>query len=306
MSQPIGWCGLETAHPPLRWSEGNIIMKFNPFILFFFLISIFTFSNPNDLTAATYKKFKDDKIQFEYPATWAVMQKNNVITFKNNEGKEIFRIKVISASFEEAAEEAAFVRVEKWKLLGRQGIEGEVEEISNNNWRGLIGETMVGIHSSVGYEGLGFATVAMVTDGVTSAIISGESTGNEEGKKILDSMSLKTQTQRDMQDGTCGEFKKADAELNRIYKKILSEYKDDKTFLEKLKKAQRAWLTYRDAHIESIYPIEDKAAEYGSVYGMCNCTTKKDLTEQRTKMLKQWLVGVMEGDVCSSSIKVNK
>jgi len=233
------------------------------------------------------------------------MKKNNVITFNNNEGKEIVRIKVISASFEEAAEEAAFVRVEKWKLLGRQGIEGDVEEISNNNWRGLTGETMVGMHSSVGYEGLGFATVAMVTDGLTAAIISGESTGNEEGKKILNSISLKSRTHGDMQDGACGEFKKADAELNRTYKKILSEYKD-KIFLEKLKKAQRAWLTYRDAHIESVYPVEDKAGEYGSVYGMCSCTIKKDLTEQRTKMLKQWLVGTIEGDVCSGSIKMKE
>lgn len=111
------------------------------------------------------------------------------------------------------------------------------------------------------------------------------------------------QTQIDMQDKACADFKKADAELNKAYKKILNEYKDDKVFIEKLKKAQKAWLTYRDAHIESLYPVEDKASEYGSVYGMCYCTAKKALTEQRTKMLKQWGDGVMEGDVCSGSQK---
>jgi len=279
-------------------------MKFNPIILCLFFTCLFTFPTPDSSTAATGKNFKDDKIQLEYPVTWTVMQKKNVVTFKDKEGTEMLWVQVISAGFEEAADEAGFVRVEKgWRLLGRQGIEGDVEEISGSNWRGLIGETMVGIHSSVGYEGLGFATVAMITDGVTSAILSGESMKNEEGRKVLNSVRFKTQAKGDMQDGTCGEFKKADDELNRTYKKILSEYKGDKIFLEKLKKAQRAWLTYRDAHIESAYPVEDKAAEYGSVYGMCYCTIKRDLTEQRTKLLKQWLIGTREGDVCSGSIK---
>jgi uncharacterized protein YecT (DUF1311 family) len=68
-------------------------------------------------------------------------------------------------------------------------------------------------------------------------------------------------------------------------------------------RAQKVWLTYRDAHIESIYPSEDKASEYRSVYGMCYCTAKKELTEQRTKMLKQWVNGVREGDVYSGSQK---
>jgi uncharacterized protein YecT (DUF1311 family) len=282
-------------------------MKFNPFIVCLLLICIITIPSPVVSTAATNKKFKDDKIQLEYPATWAVIQKNNVVTFKNSEGTDILWIQVISAGFEEAAEEAGFVRVEKdWRLFGRHEIEGDVEEISNNNWRGLIGETPVGkSDNDLGFV-LGFATVAMITDGVTAAILSGETMGYEEGQNVLNSVRFKPQTPGNIQDGTCGEFKKADTELNRTYKKILSDYKDDKIFLEKLKKAQRAWLTYRDAHIESVYPVEDKAAEYGSVYGMCCCTIKKDLTDQRTKMLKQWLVGTMEGDVCSGSIKLKK
>jgi uncharacterized protein YecT (DUF1311 family) len=117
--------------------------------------------------------------------------------------------------------------------------------------------------------------------------------------------SANAQTQADMQDESCGEFKKADADLNKTYKKVLAEYKSDKVFLEKLKKAQKAWLTYRDAHIESIYPEEDKTY-YGSVYGMCYCAAKQELTEQRTKMLKQWVKGVKEGDVCSGSIKTKE
>lgn len=110
-------------------------------------------------------------------------------------------------------------------------------------------------------------------------------------------------TQRDMEKDACGGFEKADAELNRVYKKILTKYRSDKAFLEKLKKAQKAWLAYRDAHIESVYPAGDKQVEYGSVYGMCLCGVKQELTAQRTKTLRQWSEGVMEGDVCSGSRK---
>lgn len=113
------------------------------------------------------------------------------------------------------------------------------------------------------------------------------------------------QTQADMQSQTCAEFKKADEALNKTYKRILADYKNEKTFLEKLKKAQRAWLAYRDAHLEAIYPEEDKSY-YGSVFGMCACTDKKELTEQRTKELKKWLDGVIEGEVCGGSIKVQE
>jgi uncharacterized protein YecT (DUF1311 family) len=113
------------------------------------------------------------------------------------------------------------------------------------------------------------------------------------------------QTQADIQDQACVELKKADDALNKTYKRILADYKNEKTFLEKLKKAQRAWLAYRDTHLEAIYPEEDKSY-YGSVFGMCACTTQKELTEQRTKELRKWLDGVIEGEICGGSIKVQE
>src|SRR5574341_1083599 len=100
--------------------------------------------------------------------------------------------------------------------------------------------------------------------------------------------SANAQTQLDLEKKACAELEKADKELNKVYKKILTEYKNDKLFLEKLKKAQKAWLAYRDAHVESIYPEPDTSLKYGSAYGMCYCKTITDLTRQRTKMLKQW------------------
>lgn len=101
-------------------------------------------------------------------------------------------------------------------------------------------------------------------------------------------------------DELCADYKQADSELNAAYQKVLTQRSGDKVFVASLKKAQRAWLAFRDAHIASIYPAADKAGEYGSMYGSCKCVTLAELTRQRTTQLQQWLSG-MEGDVCAGS-----
>ena len=112
------------------------------------------------------------------------------------------------------------------------------------------------------------------------------------------------ETRDEMKDETCNELKIAETELNEAYNKIMVEYRTDPVFLGKLKKAQIAWISYRDAHIESLYPAMDKVSEYGSAYGMCFCRAKKQFTEERTSTLKQWLDGATEGDVCTGSIQI--
>ncbi|MBI1929685.1 DUF1311 domain-containing protein [Candidatus Poribacteria bacterium] len=102
----------------------------------------------------------------------------------------------------------------------------------------------------------------------------------------------------------CEEFQKTDAELNKMYKQILDVYKDNTLFINKLKIAQRAWINFRDAHVESLYPGDDKLLLYGSVYPMCRCIVLNTLTRQRIEQLQQWLAGTEEGDVCSGSIRI--
>ena len=111
------------------------------------------------------------------------------------------------------------------------------------------------------------------------------------------------QSQEKLNDEACSEFQKADEEMNSIYKQILIQYKDDSIFIEKLKVAQRAWLLFRDAHLESLYPEEDKLLYYGSVYPMCRCIILAGLTRKRTEELKLWLTGIEEGEVCGGSIR---
>jgi uncharacterized protein YecT (DUF1311 family) len=94
---------------------------------------------------------------------------------------------------------------------------------------------------------------------------------------------------------------KADKELNRVYKKVRITYKDDPLFLEKLKVAQRAWVKFRDGHINSRYSLG--VTEYGSGGPDCWCMELAEITRARTEQLKKWLKGTEEGDDCAGSYK---
>jgi uncharacterized protein YecT (DUF1311 family) len=112
------------------------------------------------------------------------------------------------------------------------------------------------------------------------------------------------QSQGQMNQQACDEYKSADVELNRVYRRVLSEYKGDALFVRKMKNAQRAWIAYRDAHLESLYPAENPRFAYGSVYPMCRCMVLTEMTKQRTMLMRRWLTGEKEGDVCAGSVKV--
>ncbi len=104
----------------------------------------------------------------------------------------------------------------------------------------------------------------------------------------------------------CREYKQSETELNRVYTQILNEYKQDTVFTDKLKAAQRAWIAFRDAHLESLYPARDKMTQYGNIYPMCQCLAMKELTSRRVSELRKWLDGVPEGESCAGSVKIKR
>jgi uncharacterized protein YecT (DUF1311 family) len=112
------------------------------------------------------------------------------------------------------------------------------------------------------------------------------------------------QTQAEMDRQACGEYEKTDADLNRVYRQVLGEYKADAVFVERFRGAQRAWLAYRDAQLGALYPARDPQRAYGSVHRMCRCQALTELTLERTEVLRRWIKGVEEGDVCSGSIRI--
>jgi len=97
-------------------------------------------------------------------------------------------------------------------------------------------------------------------------------------------------------------LKNSDIELTKVYLAIKEKYKHDNVFIKKLVIAQRTWITYRDAQIDMIYQHMEHLY-YGSVFPMCVSLKLAELTTERTRVLKQWLTGTVNGDVCSGSIE---
>lgn len=109
--------------------------------------------------------------------------------------------------------------------------------------------------------------------------------------------------QKAMNDCARAEYTDADRSLNLIYQQVLKEYETDSGFTERLKLAQRAWLMFRDAELEALFPAGDKASVYGTTFPMCFDQWRTRLANERTAQLKRWLDRVPEGDACAGSIQ---
>ena len=113
------------------------------------------------------------------------------------------------------------------------------------------------------------------------------------------------QTQMDMNESAGKDFEKADKELNRIYQQILKNNADDTAFINNLKIAQRIWIQFRDAEMKMKYP-DRPDGYYGSVFPMCWELYLTQLTDERIKTLKEWIIGEEEGDVCGGTVPVKQ
>jgi len=102
----------------------------------------------------------------------------------------------------------------------------------------------------------------------------------------------KATNQHEMNACASKDFDTADKDLNQTYQAILAKYKDNDTFLANLRKAQKAWIAFRDAELDARFPLaagQSPNVEYGSMYSMCYFGAKAELTRQRTAQLKDML-----------------
>lgn len=120
---------------------------------------------------------------------------------------------------------------------------------------------------------------------------------------IIITLTSFSQTQLELNQKASEKYSEADKELNRVYNQILTDYKDDSNFIEKLRISQRLWIKFRDAELEMKFPESDKRMNYGSIYPICNNEYLEQLTNERTKKLMEWLNPIPEGDPCVGSIK---
>lgn len=86
--------------------------------------------------------------------------------------------------------------------------------------------------------------------------------------------------------GNCAgeEYKKADAELNSVYKQLMSSL-EDREYEALLKTAQQAWLKYRDAHCD-FEAFENRG---GTIYPVMHRSCLTTMTKARTKELREQL-----------------
>ena len=109
------------------------------------------------------------------------------------------------------------------------------------------------------------------------------------------------QSQTAMNMKAYSDYKKADAELNVVYQKILKSYVRETAFIKKFRNAQRLWIQLRDAELAAKYP---NSGTYGSVAPMCESIYLETLTRDRIKFLKVWVTGIEEGEVCLGSVRM--
>jgi uncharacterized protein YecT (DUF1311 family) len=117
------------------------------------------------------------------------------------------------------------------------------------------------------------------------------------------------QSQTKMNQDAAAELKKANKEMVSLYQKIVAKYSKapeaDPAFVQKFEKAQSAWIAYRDAHLDAVFPSATPN-EYGSVLPMCLATIQTELTKSRIAQLHQWTDGTEEGEACLGSRPIKK
>ena len=101
--------------------------------------------------------------------------------------------------------------------------------------------------------------------------------------------SKQANTQHEMNVCANEEAERVDDELSRIYKKLLAKLRGNPVATVKIQIAQKAWVTYRDAYIDAMYPAKDKQAEYGSIFPMEVDLLGAKLTRQQIGALKDIL-----------------
>jgi uncharacterized protein YecT (DUF1311 family) len=81
------------------------------------------------------------------------------------------------------------------------------------------------------------------------------------------------------------EAARTDSALNDAYQILLKLVARNVNAGQKIRTAQRAWLAYRDAYINAMYPADDKQANYGSMYPMEVDLLRAELTTEQAKAI---------------------
>jgi len=84
------------------------------------------------------------------------------------------------------------------------------------------------------------------------------------------------------------EVGRVEAELKDVYQKLLSVLAQDANATAKVTAAEKAWVVYRDAYIEAMWPAENKQF-YGTIFPANQRGLRATLTRQHIEDLKELL-----------------
>tara|TARA_B100000927_G_C16047173_1_gene301539 strand:+ start:27 stop:389 length:363 start_codon:yes stop_codon:yes gene_type:complete len=101
---------------------------------------------------------------------------------------------------------------------------------------------------------------------------------------LLLSLPAQAQSQQEMNAQARKDFKRADTELDTVYRKVIALLPDEKS-VELLRKAQRAWVAFRDANA-AFHADEWRG---GSAAPLLFYGQQTQLTKSRLKHLQRYL-----------------
>lgn len=98
-------------------------------------------------------------------------------------------------------------------------------------------------------------------------------------------------SQIEMNQCAYDDFLKADKALNDTYQALVKKSAGDKTYIKMLRKAQRAWIVFRDAELDAMFSCADKDIKlcWGSMVGLLHPSAKTEITRERTKKLQHYI-----------------
>ena len=105
----------------------------------------------------------------------------------------------------------------------------------------------------------------------------------------LDRCMDKANTQLAMNFCAKEEVLRVEAELKDLQQKLTLAARKEPGAIDKIGAVTRAWVAYRDAYLEAMYPAKDKQAAYGSIFPMEFGLLRAKLTRRQIEALRELL-----------------
>ena len=122
---------------------------------------------------------------------------------------------------------------------------------------------------------------------VLTAIASGTLLAQDSAQ--LDRCLDKANTQLAMNSCANEEVLRVDAELKGLEQKLALAARTEPGASDKIEAVAKAWIAYRDAYLEAMYPAKDKQAAYGSIFRMEIGLLRAKLARRQIQALRELL-----------------